>query len=94
MEAGYLLDIADNTGDVFSYEILPENTANKIPIHRNPVTLIRSVVRSRELDSTHAPSCVESQAGFKFYNRSDDELFGADETKHSPYSLNPTYTSS
>ena len=46
IEAGYLLDITDNTGDEFSYEILLVNTANKTPKYRNPVTFIRSGVRS------------------------------------------------
>ena len=78
MEAGYFLDIADNTEDEFSYEILPVDVANKIPKHYNQITLIRSVVRSWEIDLTHSPSCVESQTGFEFYNRSDDELFGTE----------------
>ena len=80
MKAGYFLDVADCTGDGFSYEILPVNEKGKIPIHRNPVTLIRSVVRGRALNSTQAPSCVESKAGFKFFNRSGVELFGTEET--------------
>ena len=46
MKAGYFLDIADNTGDEVSYEILPLDETGKIPIHCNPVTLVRSVVRS------------------------------------------------
>ena len=75
METGYFLEIANNTGDGFSYEILPVYTANKNPKHHNLVTLVRSMLRSRALDPTHVPSCVESQAGFKFYNRSGDELF-------------------
>ena len=77
------MDIADNTGDGFSYEIISVFTANKIPKHYNPVTIIRSVVRSRALDSTHAPHCVETQAVFKFYNRSGDDFFGIEETKQS-----------
>ena len=70
------------------------NTANKTPKHCNPITLIRSMVRSRAIDLTHVSNCVESQATFKLYNRSGDELFGTKETKQSPYSLKPTYTSS
>ena len=94
MEPGFFLYIAYNTGDGFSYEILSVDTVNKIPKHRNPITLIRNVVRSQVVDSSHAPSCVESKAAFKFYNRPGDELFGTEEEKYSPYILNPTYTSS
>ena len=88
MEAGYFLDIADNTGDDFSYEILPVNTENRIPIYRNPLILVRSVVRSRALDSTHVARCVKPQTGFKFYNRSGEELFGTEETNTSSCDLN------
>ena len=84
MEARYLLDITDDTRDRFFYEILPVNIVNKIPIYRNPVTLVRNVVHNRELESTHAPNCIESQAGFKFYNRSCEKLFGTEETNKIP----------
>ena len=86
MEAGYFLDIADNTGDEFSYEILPVDTANRIPKYHNPVTLIISVVCSRTIDSIHAPSFDVAQLVFKFCNISGDEFFGTEETKRSPYS--------
>ena len=62
-------------------------------IKHYPVTLIRSVVRNRSLDSSHT-TMVESHAGFKFYNRSGDYLFEIEEKKHSLYYLNPTYKSS
>ena len=79
-----LFYVADNTGNGVLYEILPVDTANKIPKRRNPVTLIRSVVRRWELDSTYAPSCIESHAGFKFYDRSGDALFMKKATKTVP----------
>ena len=44
---------------------------------------------SRALDSTHAPNYVESQAVFKFYNRSGEKLFGTEETDANPCDLNP-----
>ena len=66
IEAGFFLNIADNTGYGVSYKILLLDTVKKIRKYRNPVTLIISVVRSWVLDSTHAPSRVESQACFKF----------------------------
>ena len=64
MEVDFFLDIADNTGDRFSYEILPVNTVNKISKHRNLVTLTRSLVDIRVVDSSDAPMCIESKAGF------------------------------
>ncbi len=45
MQAGFFLDIAENTGDGFSYEILHVLLIEDISSRRNPVTLIRSVVR-------------------------------------------------
>ena len=86
-KAGCFLDIVDSTGDRFSNEILPVDIENKIPIYRNPVILVRSVVRSRSLDSTHALSCAESQADFKFYSRSGLNFFGREETAASPCDL-------
>ena len=94
MDACFFLDIVDNIGDGFSDRIFSADTANKIPKYHSPVTLNRSVVRSQALDYSHTPSCVESQADFKLYNKSGDELFGIEGTKYSPYSLSPDYTSS
>ena len=68
MEAGFFLNITDNTGDGLLYETLPVNTVNKNPKHNNPVTLTSSVLRSRMIYSPDAPMCVESKIGFKFYN--------------------------
>ena len=47
MEPGFFLDLADNTGDGFSYELLPAFSFKDIPQRRNPVTLVRCVVRPR-----------------------------------------------
>ena len=40
MEPGFFLDLADNTGDGFSYEILPVSSYKDIPSRRKPVTLV------------------------------------------------------
>ena len=47
MEPGLFLDIADNTGDGFSYDILPVSLHKDIPCRRNPVTPIQLVVWPR-----------------------------------------------
>ena len=52
MEAGYFLNIADNTGDELSYEIIPVNTVNKIPKSQNPVKLICRLTSSALFDSS------------------------------------------
>ena len=52
------------------------------------------MLRSRVVDFFDTSRCVESKVDFKCYNRSCDELFGIEDINHSPYSLNPIYTSS
>jgi len=79
MLPGFFLGIAENTGDRFSYVILPANNRNDIPVTRNPVTLVRSVIRKRNISSDSAPRCVQSREGFHFFTRDDVELFGDEE---------------
>ena len=99
MRPGFFLDIADNTGDGFSYEILPVKLIKNIPTYRNPVTLVRNVVRLRDLESSEVPKCTRTQDGFIFTNRSGDELFGSEEAVSStlnhdaPMSPNPNVDS-
>ena len=82
IEPRCFLDLVDNTGDDFSYEILPVSSYKNIPSRRNPVTLVQSVVRPRSLvTSDGVPRCVESSHGFKFFNRNGDDFFGAGEVK-------------
>ena len=38
------LDVADNTGDGFSYVILPVQSYKDIPTNTQPITLVRSVI--------------------------------------------------
>ena len=75
----FFLDIADTTGDGFSYEILPAKDIADIPLQRNLVTLVRSVAHSRKLDLNDHPTCRVSPIIFQFYNRDGIELFGSDE---------------
>ena len=81
MLPGFFLDITDNTGDGFSYEILPVKDVKDIPLQRNPVTLVRSVVRSRNLDSLTIHSCRVSPIGFQSFNRDGIELFRTEEVE-------------
>ena len=84
MEPGFFLDIADNTGDTFSYIVLPVKYWNEILVHRYPTTLVRSMLRSRIIDSPDSPTCVNSPEGFKVYNRHREELFGTEEMETHP----------
>ena len=92
MEPGFFLDLADNTGDVFSYELLPAFSFKDIPQRRNPVTLVRCVVRPRVMTSTDAPVCEKSTDGFKFYNSHGIEIFGTEEHSTPPAPLIATAT--
>ena len=40
MEPCFFLDLADNTGDNFSYVVLPVKDRSNIPLYRRPVTLV------------------------------------------------------
>ena len=52
MSPGFFLTLAENTGDGFAYVVLPGKEYTYIPTHRNTVTLVRCVVRSRDLTSS------------------------------------------
>ena len=78
MLPGFCLGIAPNTGDGFSYTILPVKKYDDIP-SRRPVTLVRSVVRKRDMTSSDPPRVVESTTGLSFYNAAGDKLFSEEE---------------
>ena len=78
MLPGFCLGIAPNTGDGFSYTILPVKEYDDIP-SRRPVTLVRSVVRKRDMTSSDPPRVVESTTGLSFYNAAGEELFSEEE---------------
>ena len=79
----FFLDITENTGDSFLYEIILVKDIKDISLQRNPVTLVRSVVRSRKIDSLTIPSCRVSPIGYQFYNRDSIELFGKEDVEAS-----------
>ena len=66
MEPGFFLKLAESTGDGFAYHILPGKEYKDIPTTRNPVTLVRCVVRSRDLSSSMVPRCHKEDDEFNF----------------------------
>ena len=52
MKHDFFLDITDNTWGVFSYEILPIKLMNDIPTYHNLVTIVRIIVRMKDLESS------------------------------------------
>ena len=83
MLPGFVLGIAPTVGDGFSYTILPKKDYKDIPHYRNPTTIVRSVVRSRDINDNidSAPSCskIMDGDGFKFTNALGEELLGEEE---------------
>ena len=79
MEPGFFLDLADITGDKFSYAVLPVKDWYDIPLQQRPVNLVYSVVRSHKIDSTDEPTCCKTSDVFKVFNRHSNELFGTEE---------------
>ena len=76
MSPGFFLCLAENTGDGFAYVVLPGKEYKDISIHHNPVTLVRCVVRGRDLSSVSVPSCIQDDDEFKIYNSQGIELVG------------------
>ena len=54
MKPGFFLDIADNTGDAFLYQILPAKAVDDIPLDRD-LFIVCNIVRPRTLDCGDAP---------------------------------------
>ena len=79
MEPGFFLKLAENTGDGFAYVVLPAKDIKDIPRRRNPVTLVRCVVRPRDLASSCVPRCIKEFNSFKFLNENGEELFSNSE---------------
>ena len=75
MSPGFFFKLAENTGDGFAYHILPAQAITYIPIHRNPVVLVRCVVKPRDISSSDTPRCSKDVDGFKFYNTNGDDCF-------------------
>ena len=87
MFPGFFLGVAPNVGDGFSYHILPNcKDYADIPTHRNPTVIVRSVVRSCEIEDSldSAPICQQGTDGFKFFNAEGEELIGSEELIQAP----------
>ena len=87
MFPGFFLGVAPNVGDGFSYHILPNcKDYADIPTHRYPTVIVRSVVRSREIEDSldSAPICQQGTDGFKFFNAEGEELIGSEELIQAP----------
>jgi hypothetical protein len=78
MSPGFMLGIAPTVGDGFSYTILPVKEYSDIPLTPHPTTVIRSVVRLRDMSSLseEAPTCRESLDGFQFFDKNNNQLVG------------------
>ena len=74
MSPGFFLKLAENTDDSFAYVVLPAQSYDDIPRRSNPVTLVRCVVRQREMSETIAPKCIKVDNAVKFYNAKGREL--------------------
>ena len=78
MSPGFFLDLAENTGDGFSYVILPVKEVKDIPTNRC-WPIVRNIVRPRDLDTSSAPTVRDDGAGLKFFNDDGEEIFGEEE---------------
>ena len=66
MSPGFFLDIAENTGDSFSYEILPVKDVVDIPLRKH-WPIVRNIVRPRDLDCEDAPLVEERNRTLSFW---------------------------
>ena len=78
MSPGFFLDIAENTGDTFSYKILPVKDVKDIPKHYDR-HILYNIVRPRDLDCSDAPRVTKVQGTLKFWNAQGEELFAQEE---------------
>ena len=75
MKPGFFLDVAENTGDSFSYVILPAKQVDDIPLHRD-TSIVRNIVRPRSLDCATAPLAERVGDRILFFDTSGNEIFG------------------
>ena len=84
MEAGFFLDLVENTRDNSCHNILPVNNYCDIPLRRNSVTLVRSVVQSHDIVTSDNPSCVELPEELSIYNTHGEDLLEPEKTETCP----------
>ena len=78
MSAGFFLDIAENTGDGFSYVILPVAKVEDIPTDRC-YPIVRNIVRPRSLSDLTSPEVRTNDGNLTFFNADGEELFTEEE---------------
>ena len=78
MSPGFFLDIAENTGDTFSYVILPGQNFDNIPTKGRIYPIVWNIVRKQKIDETDALIIRRSTDALSFYNNQGKELVGAD----------------
>ena len=82
MSPGFFLDLAENTGDSFSYVILPVKEVKKIPTkNHNPI--VRNIVRPRDLKCEAPPKVRNDKGSLTFWNDQGQEIFAEEELDHS-----------
>ena len=78
MSPGFFLNIAKNTGNLFSYEILPIAYLVGIPLYYY-FPIVCNIVRPRSLDCSSALIVKENNRYFTFWNAKGEELFSGEE---------------
>ena len=54
MSPGFFLDITENTGDTFSYVILPGSSFDDIPTKGRIYPIVQNIVRKRDIENNDA----------------------------------------
>ena len=83
MSPGFFLNIAENTSDSFSYEILPAKDVKDISL-RHHYPIVRNIFQPINLDCTNAPNIIKDNEYFTFWNNKGEGLFSKEEL-HSHY---------
>ena len=74
MKPGLFLDIADNTGDTFSYRISPAKTVDDIPLDRD-FSIVHNIFRPHKLECGDAPLIERVGDRISFFNSAEEEIF-------------------
>ena len=75
------MKLIENIGDGFAYVILHAKNINNIPRRRNPVNVVRYVLRPRHLTSSYVPRYIKEFDYFKFCTETGEELLSDEEMK-------------
>ena len=78
---GFFLDIAENTGDTFSYVILPGSSFDDILTKGRIYPFVWNIVQKCAIDDDDAPIVNRSMDALSFYNSKGEELVGDNELR-------------